>query len=384
MNLLRPFLEGLGKGRESAHITLDDDSVLEGVARDRTRPRKLWGFLPWQVPMQKGLRLLLVLAALVVSVTFVLHYSLVFFKDDLLSPGQVRSNDKGAIIMGESFEREYAVFLFNTSDLWANTGIRIERNDHIRLSASGGFHSSVGDLEADARENNDSTALIHWRGSRDRREGITQQDDKAAYLLDSKYSMGDILFCISPDHSSPLKEKTHFVISRSVSEKGIQASESGNLFVTINDLYFPTGERLREYGQEPFGEMRFGKPFPADSLSRCEGFETIFYNDNLGQVLLTVEIFHPLKKSVLGSDFFNPRRSYRWVESRVDRLYERNGKLSFFPCIGYFSVYVLWSLIILAAWMAVVLGGIYLLFLGVYWMVLGFLFLRNLLRRVFS
>ncbi|MBQ4389397.1 MAG: hypothetical protein II824_05440 [Bacteroidales bacterium] len=380
MNLLHPFLEGLGKGRESAHITLDDDSLLEGVAGDRTRPRRLWGVLPYQVPMQKGLRLLMILAALVVAVTFVLHYSLVFFKDDLLSPGTIRSNDKGALQMSESFEREYGVFLFNTSDLWADTGIRIEKGDHIRLAASGAFHSSIGDLKRDAQENAASdTAQIHWRGSRDRSKGKTQQDAKKEYLLNAAFSMGDILFCIAPDSSSPMEEKSQ-ALTPTLSETGMDAPESGNLYVAVNDLYFPTPQNLRDYGNESFGKERFGEAFPARALSERQGFEKIFYNDNLGQILLTVEIFHPLKRSVLGPVFLNPRQPYRWVESRVDRLYERQGKLSFFPCLAYFTVFVLWALCILATWMVLVLGGIYLLFLGIYWLVLAF----PMLSQVFS
>ena len=75
---------------------------------------------------------------------------------------------------------------------------------------------------------------------------------------------------------------------------------------------------------------------------------------------------------MLGPVFLNPRQPYRWVESRVDRLYERQGKLSFFPCLAYFTVFVLWALCILATWMVLVLGGIYLLFLGIYWLVLAF------------
>ena len=206
--------------------------------------------------MQKGLRLLLVLAALVVGITFILHYSFVLIKDSLLFQGEINVNDKGALLPTKSFEREYGIFLFNTSELWADTGIRVEKGDLLRISASGAFHSSVGDLYAYAKDNTSDSTIIHWNGGNDRFEGIAQQKEKNHYLLNNKEKMGDVLFSIVPDHEMPMKIEGK-AMNQITADKGVTAPRSGNLFVTINDIYFPNDSTLREYGRQSFS-TRFG------------------------------------------------------------------------------------------------------------------------------
>ena len=172
-SILQHLFTGLADSGKSAFVQLEDDSLIEGITHHDTPPRKLLGRIPYQVPMQKGLRLLLVLAALVVGITFILHYSFVLIKDSLLFQGEINVNEKGALLPTKSFEREYGIFLFNTSELWADTGIRVEKGDLLRISASGAFHSSVGDLYAYAKDNTSDSTIIHWNGGNDRFEGIT-------------------------------------------------------------------------------------------------------------------------------------------------------------------------------------------------------------------
>lgn len=360
-SILQHLFTGLADSGKSAFVQLEDDSLIEGITHHDTPPRKLLGRIPYQVPMQKGLRLLLVLAALVVGITFILHYSFVLIKDSLLFQGEINVNEKGALLPTKSFEREYGIFLFNTSELWADTGIRVEKGDLLRISASGAFHSSVGDLYAYAKDNTSDSTIIHWNGGNDRFEGIAQQKEKNDYLLNNKEKMGDVLFSIVPDHEMPMKIEGE-AMNQITADKGVTAPRSGNLFVTINDIYFPTDSTLREYGKQSFS-TRFGAPFPVETLIKGnKPYHTIFYNDNLGQILLTVEIQHPLKTSFFRIDFFNPRKHYRKLETQLEH------SKNFFSSVWYYLVFVGAIILIYATWTIVVLGGIYLLFLVGYWL----------------
>ena len=362
-SILQHLFTGLADSGKSSFVQMEDDSLIEGITHHDTHPRKIFGRIPYQVPMQKGLRLLLVLASLVVGITFVLHYSFVLIKDSLLFQGEIEVNEKGALLPTKSFEREYGIFLFNTSELWVDTGIRVEKGDLLRISASGAFHSSVGDLYAYAKDNTSDSTIIHWRGGNDRFAGVEQQTEKNIYLLNKNEDMGDILFSIVPDYQMPLELEGQ-AMNQITADKGVKASLSGNLFVTINDIYFPNDSTLREYGSQPFS-TRFGAPFPVDTLIEGKDkkhYHTIFYNDNLGQILLTVEIQHPLKTSFFGVDFFNPRKHYRKLETQLEH------SKNFFCSVWYYLVFVGAIILIYATWTIVVLGGIYLLFLMGYWL----------------
>ena len=180
MRLLNNLLTSLlGSGR-SSQLKMDDDSLLEGIARESIEPAR-WHGIPYQVPFQKGLRLLLLLATLITLLAFILHYSLVYVTEVLLAENQLSVNREGAFMPRKSFGREYGLFLFNTSDLWANTGIRIGKGDRVRISASGAFHSSLEDLRRDAQSNK-ANPEIRWVGQKLwHPHGLESQPGKEAY-----------------------------------------------------------------------------------------------------------------------------------------------------------------------------------------------------------
>lgn len=64
----------------------------------------------------------------------------------------VNSNEYGATII-ENEDNEVIYWLFNTADLWANSGIRVKEGDVISVRASGAFNSSIHHLVEEASEN---------------------------------------------------------------------------------------------------------------------------------------------------------------------------------------------------------------------------------------
>lgn len=394
MNLLQQLLSGLISSGKSSSLKFDDDSLMEQLAADTVEPKKFKGRIPWQIPYQKGLRLILILAAIIVSLTFVLYYSVISLREGLLYQNSFTVTDNGAMRSVKCFGREYDTYLFNTSELWADTGIHVSKGDHVRLSFSGAFHSSAYDLYLDSRDNT-AKPEVRWVGQRQREDYAPHrwrqffkarpeipQIEKNRYALypgsdrEPTY-LGAILYSIAPEY---LREDDPDAIMElggqctpRTGSVGFKARNDGVLRLAVNDIYFRGPDDLKEYASTY--PTRFGEGFPADRLvaeADSASFNKIFYNDNIGQVQVCVAIRHPLK-STFGIALLNPRTYYRWLETAVSWIHTRANNvlfipLSFVPLLGFMAGIVLISLV----WYILVLGGIYLLFLLGYWISLPF------------
>ena len=64
----------------------------------------------------------------------------------------IRTNVYGATIM-EDEDKEVIYWLFNTAELWANSGIEVEPGDELTIRASGASHTAIHHLVEDADNN---------------------------------------------------------------------------------------------------------------------------------------------------------------------------------------------------------------------------------------
>lgn len=64
----------------------------------------------------------------------------------------INSNPYGATIIQDE-DNEIIYWLFNTADLWANSGIEVEEGDIISVRTSGAFHTAIHHLVQDANDN---------------------------------------------------------------------------------------------------------------------------------------------------------------------------------------------------------------------------------------
>lgn len=87
--------------------------------------------------------LITIFTLLILSVWFLVHFALFLVNDVLLFQKEVAANDIGAFTQSKTCESEQAMYLFTTSDLWANTGIQLHKGDRVKLSASGAFNTSI-------------------------------------------------------------------------------------------------------------------------------------------------------------------------------------------------------------------------------------------------
>ena len=101
-------------------------------------PHRMWRVL---------LSLFLIIVVLFVGIAFVVisikkyyHYSMIM------------TNLEGASIMHNE-DKEVSYWLFNTADLWANSGIEVQKGDELSIYASGASYTAIHHLTEASRGN---------------------------------------------------------------------------------------------------------------------------------------------------------------------------------------------------------------------------------------
>lgn len=278
--------------REKAdQITISDDSFFVELCEHHTN-----GF--WR----RGAKLLGILLVCIVTLAF-LSYSIVFFCQNILFyRGELNTNQFGAFMPRETYCSEYAMFLFDTSEKWVNSGIQVQENDRLFISASGAFHSNYRELVNAATNNCLADTVI----SRDndivrsrwifypKKDPIDERDiDKDTANVAFKYAVnskrlffGDVLFQVVPE------------------------SQVSNMhFEDINRIYKVPSLKLPPKG------MSTQKRREAVTIHQ-NGVLAFMVNDkklpnNIGQLLVVMEIFH--SKNGFRGFTFN-ELSYRWLD----------------------------------------------------------------------
>ena len=364
---------------KSANVTVDDDSFIESLIKAPDEPGKSFWRNITTPPFVKGLRLVMIIASLIIAATFLLCYSFVYLKDVVLFRNEITTNNVGALNPKKSIGREYGIFLFNPADLWADSGIRLSEKDRFRISVSGAFHSSFKDLVDDA-DSNVAKPEIRWITGQQARsrsqESPEPQENKKAWGIyqrhiypvlpkdlrkrngDKPY-FGALLYTVAPEYTldNPLDPNytRHVRVWKEKDATSFSKVESpGVLRLAVNDIYFEDGRALEDYAGQT-DSTRFKKSdFRPSVIKKSEHFHTMFYDDNVGQLLVCVEVQHPLKWGWL-----NPISAYRDFENTV-----YDGK--FLPTLCGAVWFIIHIAIIMAACMLTVFIIIYLLFMLAY------------------
>lgn len=390
--------------RTYRHIELQQDNpVSELVEKGAVRPL---------------FNLLFLLLCLCCSIVLTINLAIFLVRDVVLFEHEMTVNRSGAIIPTKSCDTEQALFLFNTSDLWADTGIQVYRGDRIKISASGAFYSSVQDLD-DAARTNRKPGYETWIGSNLRKQQETRQDiepDTCAIKKDSY--IGAILYqiredadpCASDwaDDSARIKEIC--VLTHESGERFHPVEKTGNLYFAINDIYlndaliesyaaanrekmksspgpetfglqetdtFYTGPRasinrlikdkeielylLRPGNKDQSGEQTdtlycFGPKF----REHFEAHRDIWYKDNLGQIALTIEIQRYIPQTP-GQLLTGNKWWYRTLEQAIFQALDKGqwGKILLIGTLFLVGSFLAFAL--LTASLAVVFYSVYIL-----------------------
>ena len=358
------------------------------------------------IPMSKGARLLMVFSAALVMLVILISYSVVYLNDVILYQSDFHVNEQGTFNPRKALNCEYALALFNTTEVWANPGIQVNKNDRIRINISGALNSSVRDVMDGVRDNfrpqypwlsygkeieNKDTSLINYCLSRG-----NQLNQQPVYY-------GTLLYTIQPESADivnhPFRAKKEEIRAWTPGKKQLyfsgdrrfhKAETSGFLYFAVNDLVFDDLVNVNDSTVTPADTLK-SRYFKANrkNLTRelmrsrdflgsmadeiyKEGLDHLrldslgvaqdpffLYKDNIGQLLLAVEIqrYTPYWR-------LSPRMVFRNYMYRVsDVLDEANSFLDkVFRVLLWTLEFVVRTIIILSMWMGGILFVIYLFY----------------------
>lgn len=287
--------------KEEEKITQE---IIDGAIR-RSRPGRVTiegkGLFE-SLSHRQGLRMFLLVASLLLMLVLTVYYSVAYIKDVILFESDVHINQQGTFNPHKPLHCEYYQFVFNTSEVWANPGIQINEGDKMRICISGGFNSSVADVLDATRRNTDS--LYKWESYSSSLPEIQEEDRwSLAYCLaqgKEDCAFGTILYTVMPESADIVKHPYNVPVDKiqrwdpgkltRTYDKGRAfraCKQSGYLYFAVNDLLFDDNmesyyEELRKRGvsEEKIRTERTG----------VEQDPFFLYKDNLGQLLVSVEI----------------------------------------------------------------------------------------------
>lgn len=402
---MKPLNDSLPKIVDSgvSNVSYDKDSLLKSLTEETIKPKTPLGKV-FLFPFYNLSRFFLLITTAIVTITIVLTFSITYFKDILLFKSNLSVNKQGVFMPSKSCGREYCLFLFNTSELWANTGIYLNKGDKYKMSVSGAFHSSVEDLRNNAQINN-SNPDINWIGGKQRNElsdyldsvyrlieyennacyrsfhrkpvmhtminDVFPQYEKHAYCVDTNAYFGAILYRIAPEYQlwDPDNNNDTILVWGPNNGKTYQTVESsGVLSMAINDIYFKDTAFLGDYCRS-FPYRFESKPMSFDSVMKYdmgrEAYKTMFYDDNIGQILVCLEIQHPLYWG-----FFDPLSPFRYLDTALElKSEDSSDRLQMFvKAIPDFIVFAAYIFALFVIYIGIALITVYFLFLLGYWL----------------
>ncbi len=251
-----------------------------------------------------------VLAASVVGSISLLVSIFAFYINDVLFFNNVTTiNRRGALVTRQACGVDHYMYLFNTADLWSDTGIEVLEGDHVRISGSGAFYSDILDMKRAA----DNNCKPRYRLSNVAYPLTDTLYDRAKEAESAKYCMysdkkdavyGSLLYQIIGETQQPKtryeKGEENPIRQVAINRKGrlddnfFEARESGVLHVAVNDIY------LDETTIQKIKDDKDNKDNSDDLRSRVQAIENkpvdplwrarAWFNDNCGDILLNVTI----------------------------------------------------------------------------------------------
>jgi len=308
-----------------------------------------------------------VLAASVVGCISLLVSIFAFYINDVLFfNNQTTINRCGALVTRQACGVDHYMYLFNTANLWSDTGIEVLEGDRVRISGSGAFYSDILDMKRAADKNRKPRYLLS-NVSYPLTDTLFNREEEAKGAKFCMYAAkdavyGSLLYQIIGETQQPQtrydKEKKNPIRQVAINRKGrlddnfFEARESGVLHVAVNDIYLDaiTVDSIRETKDSDDNLRSQLEIFAKDSLMSAERAR-VWFNDNCGDILLNVTI--------------ERRSGYNPYTSLMERVYVRLYRLlswfidvqtGWIPSHPHLSFLLFWVLAVAVVYLSV--GGV--------------------------
>ena len=369
--IMASIMEWLLSSRHSGKLVVDETSLFDALANEKEDEgkieeqskhssrivslfNKIHNLLLGKY--RRSFRFVMIVSTLFFVLVFTIHFGIVFIKDVILYDAELNVNEQGALNPRKSLSCEHAMYLFSPSEIWANTGVRINKGDRFRINISGGANTSIYDAIQAAQENlKPRFKLIRFDTLNEAgpepylkyclSKGASHESGKAG---NQEYRFGTIIYTIQSEDANvihnPLSVPTNEMFSwtpgnvkrqHSGDRDFRKAEKSGFLYLSINDIVFDdyidedkkvvdADEEINEYISADYRYFKDKMIGDVDSTQLIRQLDSIlknnhskFYEDNTGQVLVSMEIIRHQPR-----EFFNPMMAYRDFEYRLADLPE--------------------------------------------------------------
>ena len=146
----------------------------------------------------------------------------------------IKTNPYGATIM-EDEDKEGVYWLFNSSELWANSGIKVEKGDVLTIRSSGKMHTAIHHLY-DAAKGNFVPAEAWSDTDGDLPTADSRNAERAEYRIAPNTPQNKLLMQVvnNVNADGPKLDGEKYKIGKERSD--IIMTEDGYLYFAVNDI----------------------------------------------------------------------------------------------------------------------------------------------------
>ena len=359
--LVSGLLDWLTEDDKPGKVSIDNKTLFDSLAEADGSDKDRWYF-------NKRLRFLLVVSAVVMVLVSVVYYASAFINDVILFKTEMHVNEQGALNPQKALNSEYALYLFNASEPWANTGVRINEGDKFRIIISGGTNTDITEILESAKNNTrpDFSWVFYDKWEPFKGESLLDLClSKGVEVNGEKVNFGSMLYTIQPEGAnvvySPQAVKTSDIYKWQPTKENkaagfTRAKESGMIYLAVNDIVFSQrdsmniDEQFKKYNLVARQEGQIDT-LSSSTVSLLKDYNSYYYRDNIGQILVAVEVVRSVPKWSFKSFLNYPLYAYREFD------YNSNDTCWVFPFIRflitiivYFALCfaVVWGILILA------------------------------------
>lgn len=156
----------------------------------------------------------------------------------------IQTNLYGATIM-KTEDKEVIYWLFNTAELWANSGIEVHKNDELTIRASGASFTAIHHLVEHAQKN--SLPSDKWVDTDGQNKTDPRDVLRAKYRISNQCEEGKLLMQVIPAEYQKTKISwdketlSHFDNKQNIEVIGkgrekLKIKQDGILHFTVNDI----------------------------------------------------------------------------------------------------------------------------------------------------
>lgn len=176
---------------------------------------------------RKVLKLLIIIVVLAMTIFIGLSFVTVSIKS-VYPYNSIRVNAFGTTTMQDE-DKEIHYWLFNTAELWANSGIYVEKGDKLTIRSSGKYNTAIHHLvnAADSNKNNSD-----WIGPDGHEKDSDRDKLRAEFRIKPNQPVDAIIMQVRHDNKN--KYSSIYYIGKECVD--LRIHESGYLHFAVNDI----------------------------------------------------------------------------------------------------------------------------------------------------